>query len=106
MNITTSTLDSIATVLLEGRFDAHEAPAVRTILDELIDGASITLIIDLSSVQFIDSTALSELVRAMKRAREHGGDLTLAAPSDPVRVILELTALDQAFTIVDARAAV
>lgn len=53
---------------------------------------------DLSSVVFVDSSALAELLRGQRAASATGGDLVLVNPSDPVRIILELTALDQVFT--------
>jgi len=53
----------------------------------------------MSRTVFIDSTGLAELVRVMKRSRQLGGDLTLRNPSEPVSVILELTAFDRAFVI-------
>ena len=88
------------TFLLSGRFDAHEADGFRTAIDPSLDADVPHIDVDLSDVEFIDSTALAELVRVMKRCRERTGDLRLVAPSDPVRVILELTRLDAAFTIV------
>ncbi len=95
MNIITT----VSEVELQGRFDAHEAEAFRELADNALQNSA-DLRVVLTAVDFVDSTALAELVRAMKRCREAGGDLTLVKPSAPVRVILELTKLDAAFTIV------
>ena len=88
---------------LAGRFDAHEVDTFRTILDQILEGATsgpaTRVSVSLAEVEFIDSTALAELVRGMKKCRERDGDLILISPSDSVRVILELTKLDLAFTI-------
>lgn len=86
-------------MVLAGRFDAHEAVAVTTGLNRLLDDGARTIGLDLQEVEFIDSTGLAVLTKVMKRARELGGDLVLVAPSTPVQVILELTALDRAFVI-------
>lgn len=86
-------------VVLAGRFDAHESEPVLTSLTALLADGVLTIGLDLSRVDFIDSTGLAVLTRVMKRARESGGDLVLVAPSTPVRVILELTALDKAFVV-------
>ncbi len=94
MNIT----KSISAIEISGRFDAHEATSFReTIEQELTTSSNIRL--SLAEVEFVDSTALAELVRAMKKCREQGGDLILSEVSGPVAVILELTKLDAAFTI-------
>ncbi len=85
--------------MLNGRFDAHETDAFRATFDGLNDDGIHHITVGLGDVEFLDSTALAELVRGMKRCRENGGDLVLSSLSDPVRVILELTRLDAAFTI-------
>ncbi len=101
MNITAATTDDgPLAFVLSGRFDAHEADGFRAAIDPALGATEPHIDIDLSDVEFIDSTALAELVRAMKRCRERSGDLRLLTPSNPVRVILELTRLDAAFTIV------
>ena len=105
MDMTTLTLTtSPARAELHGRFDAHEAPQLRAWIDDQLLREQHRLTVDLSDVDFIDSTALAELVRGMKRARLAGGDLELARPSETVRVILELTRLDAAFSIVESGA--
>lgn len=84
---------------LTGRFDAFETEAFRAKFDALLAGPANKIRVDLRAVQFIDSSALAELVRAMKHCREAEGELFLHQLSDPVRVILELTRLDAAFEI-------
>lgn len=90
-----------AEIHVRGRFDAHDAPAFRASMDELLGSGTAHIGVHLTDVTFVDSTALAELVHGMKQARERGGDLTLHQVSDPVRVILELTRLDAAFKLVD-----
>ncbi|GAP64693.1 anti-sigma B factor antagonist [Ardenticatena maritima] len=84
---------------LAGRFDAYQAPAVAEWLDDTMKAGTHNIIIDLSGVNFIDSTGLATLVQAMKHARQHGGDLVLCRLQQPVRIIFELTRLDKAFRI-------
>lgn len=88
-------------IVLCGRFDAHEAARFRADIEPFLSLGTTDVRVDLSGVQFIDSTALSELVRAMHRARATGHDLLIVALSTPVRVIFELTRLDRALTLVD-----
>ena len=86
-------------VHLVGRFDAHEAPAFRTTVHPLLTGETAVLHVDLAQVAFVDSTALSELVRLQKAANALGGEVILVDLSDPVQVILEITELAPLFTI-------
>lgn len=98
MRIRTETGSGTHRIELAGRFDAHELPTFRAAVDPLVrDGGTVHL--DLANVVFVDSSALAELVRAQKSAQACGGTMILTALSDPVRVILELTALAQVFTI-------
>jgi anti-sigma B factor antagonist len=90
---------SVDVVQLKGRFDAHEVAPINTWLDEQILNGNVNLIVNLEGVNFIDSTALSTLVRGLKRCREQNGDLHLCSLQQPVRVIFELTRLDRAFDI-------
>lgn len=100
MNVTTDRPDtSNPEVVLNGRFDAFETESFRETVDALLDGSAQSLSIVMSGVVFVDSSGLAELVRAMKHCREAGGELFIVQPSDPVRVIFELTRLDSAFTI-------
>lgn len=86
-------------VRLVGRFDAHEAPTFRDTVHPLLTDRTPVLHIDLAQVAFVDSTALSELVRLQKAAQKVGGEVVLLDLSDPVRVILEITELAPLFTI-------
>ena len=98
MRIRTQTGNGSHQIELAGRFDAHELPSFRAAIEPLLrDGDTVEL--DLGQVVFVDSSALAELVRAQKSAHACGGTLVMTALSDPVRVILELTALNQVFTI-------
>lgn len=85
-------------VRLVGRFDAHEAPAFRATVHPLITAETPVLHVDLAQVAFVDSTALSELVRLQKAAGAVGGEVVLVDLSDPVRVILEITDLAPLFS--------
>ena len=99
MRIRTESDGSNFLIDLAGRFDAHEVPAFRIAIDPLLSVDDPRLHLDLSNVVFIDSTALSELVRAQKAVDARSGELVLVGLSDPVRIILELTALLSVFTV-------
>ena len=84
---------------LSGRFDSYTAPQVRQWMEEAADREPAQLVLNLSGVHFVDSTALATLVQGMKRCRQLKGDLRLCCLQQPVRMIFELTRLDKAFEI-------
>ena len=94
-----TTVVAMPTIRLSGRFDVTVCQAWRDCFDPLLGETTSTVAVDLSAVDFADSAALSELVRAMKRCRSAGGDLRIIGLSDAVEDIFELTGLDKAFTI-------
>jgi anti-sigma B factor antagonist len=99
MNITTHITDGIPSADLFGRFDAYEVPKFIAWLDSTVKATAPFAVINLASVDFIDSSGLSALVKGLKRCREYGGDLVLCQLQHTVRTIFELTRLDSAFKI-------
>lgn len=91
--------DQTSILILSGRFDAHTAPQVRSVLADLLEQGHSRVLVDMAEVGFVDSTGLSVLVSGMKHCRQAGGDLVLAQLGRPVRLIFELTRLDKAFGI-------
>ncbi len=98
MRIRTETGAGKHLVNLAGRFDAHEVNAFRLAVEPLLADDGSVIRVDLANVVFVDSSALAELLKVQRTATAHGGDLVLVDVSDPVRVILELTALGPVFT--------
>lgn len=90
----------IPVLVLSGRFDAFEVEPVKGWFSEHASKHQ-ALMVDMTGVVFVDSTALSTLVQGMKHQREGGGDLYLVGLQDTVKVIFELTRLDKAFQIFD-----
>lgn len=97
MDVSLRTSGDVAIVEVSGRFDTFGAPAVRDHLEG--HGPAAKIVVNLVGASFIDTTGLATLVTGMKRCRQGGGDLRLCGLAQPVRIIFELTRLDQAFGI-------
>jgi anti-sigma B factor antagonist len=95
--------DQEAIVHLSGELDLSSAPQLRELLVALLseDGPR-HLVVDLSDLVYLDSTGLSVLVTAHKRAGSSGTAFSLANPNASVRRLLGITALDQIFDFVDS----
>ncbi|MCA9898933.1 MAG: STAS domain-containing protein [Ardenticatenaceae bacterium] len=92
-----SQMNEISVLHPQGRFEAYTIGPVRNWLDEHQEVAN--LVVDLSGVTFLDSTALATLVQGMKHCRQRAGNLHLAGLQPSVKLIIELTRLDKAFGI-------
>jgi anti-anti-sigma factor len=88
---------------VDGELDLATARVLAAHLDPLPGGAG-DVVVDVSGIRFVDSTGLSVLVQAHHTARSAGRRLVLAAPSARVRRLLEITALDDVLTVIDAGA--
>ena len=58
--------------------------------------------VDLSAVEFIDSSGIRELLKAKRSAESAGGDLVLVNPSSSCRRVLEISGVWSSFTVLDA----
>jgi anti-anti-sigma factor len=77
-----------ARIALHGEFDIESADAATRALHELFDRRPDAVVLDLSGLDFIDSTGVKFLVDARDRAHELGVDLSLVYGGDPVRRVL------------------
>lgn len=90
---------ALAVLPVSGRFDANQVHAIQREFDSLLTAGARFIILDLSDVLFVDSSALAVLVRGMRSCRERNGELLLCGLRQPVSTILELTRMDQAIRI-------
>jgi anti-sigma B factor antagonist len=85
--------------VLQGDADLHGAPELRDRLAEAVSNGVGRIVVDLSSVSFIDSMALGVLLGARHRLRVLDGDLRLVVGSPDLRRIFELSLLDRVFDL-------
>lgn len=84
------------------RIDAFNAPQLRERLLELLNQGVSRIVLDLSSVPFLDSAGMAVLVTTLKRARQAGGDAKLVWPrEEAARRILHLTRFDKVFDLAE-----
>jgi len=82
-------------VEIAGEADVTNTDELRRLLDDEVSQQPRTLIIDLSGLRFMDSSALHVILRANRAMDREGGVLALAGPREPVAKMLRLTAADQ-----------
>jgi anti-sigma B factor antagonist len=82
-----------------GRMDVESSPSVRQAILDLAGQGITALVVDLSQVDFMDSSGLSALVSGMKTLRKSGGRLSICNANAQIRTALRLTMLDRVFPI-------
>ncbi len=92
---------------LRGSLDLATAPAMRAALNDAIEKPNRTLVVDLSNVDFLDSTGLGSLIGAHRRTAERGASFRLIVKDGPISRLLNITGLIAVFavypTLADAR---
>ena len=85
-------------VRLGGELDLYNAPQVREALKDACADSPQRVVVDLSEVEFIDSTALGVLIEARTKLDNRRAFL-LAAPGLETRRALEISGLDRHFSV-------
>jgi anti-anti-sigma factor len=87
-----------AVIQVWGELDINTAPALDDAL-LTVSGPGVRVVIELSTVSFIDSSGISLLVRAVYRSRTGGGDMSFRNPSPMAWRTLEILGLQGALPI-------
>ena len=90
-------------VVASGELDIQATPRLSTVLAMAATSPGGRLVLDLSEVTFIDSTALGTILKAAAQLDEGGTLLAVVAPEGPVRRLLEMTNLTNRFSLCPSR---
>ena len=88
--------------ILQARIDTGEAAGggVQSVTGTAVDDTDpANPVIDLSGVEFLDSTGLGVMVKALKWAREAGGSLRVVATADRITKVFTITGLDEVMSL-------
>ena len=100
MNILTERRDGKTVLSLkEERVDAHSAAELKDRLLKALEDDGRALVIDLSQVQFIDSSGLGALLSGYKNANLRASGFALVGLQPLVKSMFELTRLHRVFEI-------
>jgi len=101
LNVSSRSHGDHVIVTAAGEIDLYTAPKLQSDLAAIIEGAApaTRVVLDMSGVEFCDSTGMNALLAGLRQVRGRGGDLELAAPRPAVMKILQVTGLDAVFTI-------
>lgn len=84
---------------IAGEVDVYTSPQLKQDLVAMAEKGYKQVIINLSQVEYLDSTGLGVLIGGLKRMREAGGNLSLVAPGMRILRIFEITGLNKIFDI-------
>lgn len=99
LELSVSEGDGRATVSAKGEVDLSSAPQLRDAILKAAKTVKGELAVDLSGVQYMDSSGVATLVEGLKASRDPGRTFVLLSPSPQVMKVLQLSRLDAVFTI-------
>ena len=92
-------------ITVAGEIHVSTAPRFSEELNEAIRDDAPAVVLDLSDVDFIDSTGLSVLLNGLRRVTRQHGRMALVATNPTVLRLFEITRLDATFDIHPTREA-
>jgi anti-sigma B factor antagonist len=102
LDVDTAQVGAASVLTLRGEIDVYTAPRLRQSIIDLVDGGASQIIIDMSAVDFLDSTGLGVLVGGLKRVRVKDGSLSIVTSQDKILKIFDITGLNKVFPIHDS----
>jgi anti-sigma B factor antagonist len=89
--------DGAHVLTLRGEIDVYTAPRLRQAIVDLVENGAGHIVVDMTKVEFLDSTGLGVLVEGLKRVRTHEGVMSVVATQDKILKIFDITGLNKAF---------
>jgi len=88
-------------VSVAGELDALSVPELDAHVAPMLAAGPQRVVLDLSGVEFMDSTGLGMCIKVLKGVRDAGGDMSLVATSPRVLRVLEITGIDQSIPVAE-----
>ncbi|MFG1489775.1 STAS domain-containing protein [Oceanospirillum sp. HFRX-1_2] len=99
MNIQTSSSGAQSTMRLNGRFDFNAHKVFRETYQQLLDDKAKMIVLDLSQVDYLDSSALGMLLQFKEKADMQGTKISLQNCSQLAKDVLAIANFDKLFEI-------
>jgi len=89
-------------IQVSGQVDLYTSPDLRKAILGSVDKSKDTIIIQLSQVEYMDSSGVATLVEGLRSATKQKKSFQLLSPSHAVRKVLNLSRLETVFAITES----
>ena len=105
MKISARRVDQATILDVTGNIDMSNSPEVRkALLQEIRAKRAPRVVLNLTSVQYIDSSGVASLIEGLKASRESGARFVLFGLNESAREVLKISRLLKLFEIYDDEA--
>jgi anti-sigma B factor antagonist len=98
-----SRVDGYELLAVGGELDIATAPRMLSALNEAFADLERPLVVDLSSVVFMDSTGLALLINAYRRVKRRGQGFAIVCPGGPISRVFEVADMVDSLHVVRDR---
>jgi anti-sigma B factor antagonist len=91
--------DGAHIIRVRGEIHVSTAAQFAQHLSDVVESGKTAIVLDMTGVEFIDSTGLSVLLNALRRVTRQQGTLALAVSNPTVLRLFEITRLDSTFDL-------
>ena len=91
MNISSTTIESVTVVRLEGNLDTNTSSEAQDSLNKLIDEGASKILVNFDKVDFVSSSGLRILLATAKRLSGTGGNLRISNLNETVAEVFEIS---------------
>jgi len=89
--------DAVSLVDITGRLTSFESPAFREAIQQLLRDGNNNIVLNLTGLEYLDSSGIGELVRNYLAVVKKGGAMKVVGLAPKVDEILKITQLYQVF---------
>jgi anti-sigma B factor antagonist len=102
---TVEAVGAVSVLTVTGTFlDASNAPALKQQVAGIVERAS-RLVLDLSHVEFVDSSGCGAILTCLRQVNSVGGKLSVCGVTRPVCALFELVRMNRILDVYDSREA-
>lgn len=101
-HVSADDIGPVRILAIEGYLDAHTAPSFESSIENEIRSGRFQLVVDCSRLTYISSAGLGVFMSFLEEAREHGGDIKLAAITPKVFQVFDVLGFPKLFDITPA----
>jgi anti-anti-sigma factor len=95
LGIAISAQGTTTTISLWGEWDLAQKPAMRSVINDVLERAPDCVVLDLSGLSFTDSTGVHGILELRKRATQQQAHLVIVPGPRAVQRIFEITGLTE-----------
>ncbi len=99
-----SRVDGYELLAVQGELDIATAPRMIAALNEAFANLARPLVVDLSDVDFMDSTGLALLINARRRVKRRGHGFAIICPGGPISRVFEIADMVESLHVCPDRA--